>query len=604
MNHTLLKAVRYPMRAGILAIAVSLLGAGPVLAAERGDRSADAKERRHSPTQPLQSRGDVERRDIERRNRERAQRRGSALADLEVRSIDGSDNNLDNPEWGRADTAFVRLSHADYSDGTGAPSGDRRPNPREISNAVVAQPGSILNESGASDFVWLWGQFLDHDIDLTPTVSPVESFDITIPVGDPFFDPEGTGEQTMPLDRSLYVHVDGLRQQINMITAYIDASNVYGSDPEFAAGLRTLDGTGRLKTSAGDLLPFDPASPSSFMAGDSRVNEHVALAAIHTLFVREHNHWADRFRRENRRLDDEQIYQMARAVVAAEMQVITYREFLPLLLGPDALARYGGYRPDVNPGIANEFATASFRFGHTMVSPQLLRLDRSNDQIAAGHLPLRNAFFRPDEVVSHGIDSLLRGLAAQPAQRIDVHIIDDLRNFLFGAPGAGGFDLASLNIQRGRDHGLPPYNEVRRRLGLEAAVDFADVSSDPDIQARLASVYASVEDIDLWVGGLAEDPVPGALVGETVRTVLADQFERLRDGDSFWYEIHLPQDLIAEVEKQTLATIIRRNTGIGREIRDNVFVIADAVGKRSRDTRQGKNGGNDRSSDSRRQGRR
>ena len=170
---------------------------------------------------------------------------------------------------------------------------------------------------------------------------------------------------------------------------------------------------------------------------------------------------------------------------------------------------------------------------------------------------------------------MLRGLAYNVAQEIDVFVIDDLRNFLFGAPGSGGFDLPSLNIQRGRDHGLPSYNEARRRMGLKTVTSFAELSSNPEVQARLRSVYDSVEDIDLWVGGLAEDHVPGALVGETVHTVLKDQFERLRDGDRFWYQISVPRDLLKEVEKQTLATIIRRNSEIDREIQDDVFFVSD-----------------------------
>lgn len=564
----------------ILVMVITMLGAAfPVTA---GERSNDTRERRHSPTQPLQSQED-----IERRKRDRTLRRETSLQNLEFRTIDGSNNNLGNPDWGRADIEFIRLTYSDYSDGVGTPSGELRPGPREISNAVVAQPDLMPNDARVSDFVWQWGQFLDHDINLTPTISPVESFDISMPPGDSFFDPQGTGE-TMPLDRSLYTVTNSVRQQLNLITSYIDASNVYGSNLGLAMELRTLDGTGRLKMSAGKLLPFNPANPALFIAGDSRANEQVGLTAMHTLFVREHNYWADRFRSEDHHLSGEQIYQMARSMVAAEMQKITYDEFLPVVMGPDTFTPYQGYQPGVNPTIANEFSTASYRFGHSMISPRLLRLDRDNRPIAAGHLPLRNAFFNPGEIINNGgIEPLLRGLAAQRPQQIDVHIVDDLRNFLFGAPGAGGFDLASLNIQRGRDHGLPPYNEVRRRMGLSAAESFADISSDPEVQANLGSVYNSVEDVDLWVGGLAEDHVPGALIGETIHAILKNQFERLRNGDRFWYQIYLPQHLLAEVENLTLADIIRRNTRIKDEIQDKVFIAADAQ-NRNRDNRDGR----------------
>jgi hypothetical protein len=260
-------------------------------------------------------------------------------------------------------------------------------------------------------------------------------------------------------------------------------------------------------------------------------------------------------------------------MVGAEIQAITYNEFLPVLLGRHALAPYRGYQPGVNAGIANAFATASYRFGHSMISSPLLRLDRHGNPIPAGHLPMANAFFNPSEISTHGIDSLLRGLAMNVAQEVDRHIVGDLRNFLFGQPGAGGFDLASLNIQRGREHGLPSYNQTRRSLGLPPATSFADVSSDPLVQTHLASVYETVEDIDLWVGGLAEDHVHGALVGRTVFTILKNQFERLRDGDRFWYQTDLPRALVHEVESSTLARIIRRNTGIGHEIQNNVFLV-------------------------------
>ncbi|MGB5325526.1 MAG: peroxidase family protein [Pseudomonadales bacterium] len=540
-----------------------------VLAVEQNN---EPLERRHSPTQPLQSHEDVA-----IRSQSRTSLRAAAATGLEVRSVDGSGNNPSNRNWGRADTELVRLTYSDYTNRLDSPSGIRRPSPRAISSAVIAQPTLIENDAGATDFVWQWGQFLDHDIDLIPTIKPVERFDIPVPFGDPFFDPQSTGVETISFDRSLYSPGYGVRQQLNIITSYIDGSNVYGSEYGLSRELRRLDGSGKLKTSEGDLLPFDTEGELAFIAGDERSNEQVGLTALHTLFLREHNHWADRLHEENPGLDGEEIYQMARMMVGAEIQAITYREFLPILLGPDALSEYNGYQQSVNPAISNEFATAAYRFGHSMVSPQLLRLDANNEAIAAGNLQLREAFFNAEEFINSGIEPLLRGLAKQVAQQVDNFVNEELCNFLFGEPGQGGFDLASLNIQRGRDHGLPSYNDVRRNLGLLAAEDFTDVSPDPEVQSRLASVYETVEDLDLWVGGLAEAHVPGALVGETFHIILKDQFERLRDGDRFWHEIYLPQALLEELEQITLSTIIRRNTDISDEIQDNVFLVPAAV---------------------------
>ena len=147
-----------------------------------------------------------------------------------------------------------------------------------------------------------------------------------------------------------------------------------------------------------------------------------------------------------------------------------------------------------------------------------------------------------------------------------------MRNFLFGPPGAGGFDLASLNIQRGRDHGLAGYNTVRRQLGLKPVRKFSDITPDRDLQKRLESVYATVDQIDLWVGVLAEPPMRDALLGETAVTILRDQFTRLRDGDRFWYQVHLGREMASLIDRQTLSRIIRRNTGIRNEIQENVFL--------------------------------
>ena len=155
-------------------------------------------------------------------------------------------------------------------------------------------------------------------------------------------------------------------------------------------------------------------------------------------------------------------------------------------------------------------------------------------------------------------------------------MIDDVRNFLFGPPGSGGFDLASLNIQRGRDHGLPSYNQARIDYGLAPVGTFAEITSDSEVLARLDATYRSIDEVDIWLGGLCEDPVPGAIVGPLFHAILTDQFERLRDGDRFFYRL-MPAELIEFVEAQTLATVIRNNTTIGREIQDDVMVAGSRL---------------------------
>lgn len=505
----------------------------------------------------------------------------------QYRNIDGTGNHTTYFTLGAADTPLRRVLPDAYGDQVSTMSGASRPSPREISNFICAEDTRTVNPLGASDFLWQWGQFLDHDIDLTETREPFEPAHVRPETGDPFFDPDNTGLSQITFHRSIAHPGTGIdaqypRQQLNQITHFIDASNVYGSDAVRAAALRTLDGTGRLKTSPGNLLPFNTeglenaggTGSNMFLAGDIRANEQVGLIAMHTLFVREHNRLAAEIAASDPGLSGDEIYERARAFVAGLMQGITYNEFIPALLGPNALAPYSGYKNTVSPTIMNAFSTAAFRLGHSAVSDMLLRLDAAGQEIPFGHLPLRDAFFAPHRIVNEGgIEPLLRGLATQEMSRIDSTIVDGLRNFLFGPPTAGGLDLASLNIQRGRDHGLPDYAYARFARGLGRLTSFSQISSNPVVQSLLAAQYGNVDSIDMWVGGISEDPVNGGHVGALFFNILKSQFEALRDGDRYWYEWSMSTDDIIEIESTTLADVIRRNTSIDTEIDDDVFHV-------------------------------
>lgn len=500
-----------------------------------------------------------------------------------ARTYDGSGNNLLHPKLGAAGTALLRRTTNAYADGRSQPSGQERPNPRDVSRFIQFQSAQIPNGDGASDFLWLWGQFLDHDISLTPSAEPPEPFDILVPRGDVEFDGSNTGTQVIRVNRSMWVGKDSIRQQVNVVTTWIDASMVYGSSLERARELRALDGSGRLKVTpspVGDLLPYNvhglPNLPTSrdgsfFLAGDVRANENVALSALHALFVREHNAIVAGLGPPIPRQREDQRFEIARAVVCAEIQAITYKEYLPFLLGPDALRPYRGYEPSVDAGIENAFSTIAFRVGHSQVAYKLQRLDADGNDL--GELNLMDAFFNPAELLQGGLEPLFRGLASQLAEETDHKVSFYLQNTLFGDPSAGGLDLASINIQRARDHGLPSYNQLRIDYRLEPRTTFANVTSNPSLALRLGQKYGSVDQLDPWIGCLAEDHAPGALVGELTRTILAEQFERLRAADRYWYQRYLPPDLLAFVEQQTLASIIRRNTTIGSEIQDDVFRV-------------------------------
>lgn len=493
-----------------------------------------------------------------------------------LQSFDGTGNNLAHTDWGSANIAFLRTAAADYEDGISSPAGADRPDARTISNAIVAQPDDTpTNDRLMSNFIYAWGQFIDHDLDLTLSAQPAEAFNIPIPAGDPFFDPAGTGTQFIPLNRSAYDPATGIttpREQLNSITAWLDGSMIYGSSEATANSLRTFSG-GKLKTSDGDLLPL---VNGAFVAGDIRVNENPELTSLHVLFLREHNRQADKIAAANPSLTDEQVFQKARRVVIAELQAITFNEFLPALLGPTAPRPFAGYNPNVNPGIANEFSTAAFRIGHTLVGDDIEFLDNDGHELRPP-IALKDAFFNPSVVQENGIDGMLKYLASDHAEEVDTHIVEGLRNFLFGAPGAGGLDLASLNIQRGRDHGLADYNSVRAAYGLPRVTSFDQITPDKAVQVALRQTYGDVNNIDLWIGGLAEKHLPGASVGPTFARIISDQFARLRAGDRFWYQNVFTGPELDKLEHTTLAGIIRANTSL-TNLQDNVFFFKASIG--------------------------
>jgi peroxidase len=533
-------------------------------------------------------------------------------------SVTGAGNNLDlaKANWGAAGQDLLRsILPPAYSDGVSAladknAAGQTLPSARLISNTVGQQTDDVLNNRDLSAFVYAWGQFIDHDLDLTPDGGT--SVPIKVPTGDPQFDLNSAGGQTLPFTRSMTDPTTGTStsnplNQVTVITSFLDGSMVYGSDPARAAALRTFQG-GRLKTSAGDLLPFNTGglpnannSPypdsSMFLGGDIRANENIELTSLQVLFVREHNRQASILANAHPKWNDAQLYQGARQIVIAEIQSITVNEFLPAILGRGAITPYTGYDPNVNPGIAAEFSEAAYRFAHSQLDDDVQFLNNNGTNfsftytlpdgtqvpvnsaadIASGDtgISLVDAFFNPSMLEQRGVEgSILKYLASDVAQAVDTKMVDSVRNILFGAPGsgAGGQDLFALDVQRGRDVGLPTYNAARVAYGLPAVTSFSQITSDPTLQGELQQLYGNVNNVELFAGGLAEDHAPHSSMGPTFQAIIANQFERTRDGDRLWYQnIFSGADLKA-IQNTTLADIVRLNTRT-TNLQDNVFIF-------------------------------
>ncbi len=170
---------------------------------------------------------------------------------------------------------------------------------------------------------------------------------------------------------------------------------------------------------------------------------------------------------------DEILYQEARKIVVAELQNIVTTGYLPKIVGPrgmEMMGNYNGYQPTTVPSIANAFATAAYRFGHSQIMPLFPRLGPDyTTSLPVGPLMLQDAFFAPFRIIEEGgIDPLIRGLIATPVKRrkSTEGLNSNLTEALFAQANEVALDLAALNIQRGRDHGLPSYNHWRHYCKL------------------------------------------------------------------------------------------------------------------------------------------
>jgi peroxidase len=459
-----------------------------------------------------------------------------------------------------------------------APTPPPGPNPRTISNAIAGGTGANGNNAETTDPVlsaWLYvfGQFVDHDLDLEETPQTNPSFNIVVPAGDPVFGP-GT---IIAMNRD--TRSPSTNTIVNTVAGYLNLSQIYGSTPAVAASLENADGT--LKSSGGGL--YLPIVNGSFVTGDVRVMENPELTAVTTLFMREHNHWVQTLKAQHPTWTGTQLYGMAREITIAEYQNIVYSAYLPHLIGP-VLGPYAGYNPNVNPQVTQEFSTAAFRVGHSQVSDTQEGLSSTGAVLFTESIA--NAFFNTPAVdIANGIDPLLRSLAADSSQATDVYTVSALRNLLF-ADLVGGdvdkIDLIAIDIQRERDVELGTLNQTRQALHLPPYTSFAQLTSDPVLQANFASVYGNVNAVDLFMGGLAEAHAPGANVGPTFQAIIADQFQRLRAGDSFfWLNEGFDPQTASTIANTTLATLLDRDTTV-TDASGDVFVSAPVPGHRKR----------------------
>ena len=602
-----------------------------------------------------------------------------------TRSLDGSGNNRRHPSWGQANTPYLRVARAATPTAAGTMVAGPDP-PLRVSNRIFNDESqNLFSENGVTQWGFVWGQFLDHTFGLRQDGG--EPTPLALNAADPlesFADDDGSiGFVRTPAAPQRRRARHGGREQLNTVSGYIDASAVYGDtelrldwlrdgpldgDPtNNAATLLLADGMLPRRDARGDVatapemtlngpLMADPAG--ALVAGDVRANENIALAAVHTLFAREHNRIVSLLPDD---LPEQERFEIARRVVGAEQQFVTYEEFLPRwasrwrrLAATTAGSTPGSPTSSPSSGSApTAWCTARSRRSPTWpITPQkqLAAIEAEGVEVVVDGdevefvIPQNIGFGNPELLLKVGVDPIMVGLGAEPQYRNDEQIDNQLRSVLFQLPATADpacldgptlpqcyqlvADLGAIDIQRGRDHGIPSYNELRRAFGLAPRSSFTEVTGeateafpdDPEIDA--ANPLADPDILDFvsladagrqpdrarqrgsrWGGGDRCPPhhaggssrrdlrrcrrarrlrrhgvraAPAGLrVGRAATRDVEAAVRGVRDGDRFF---HLHDPVLAEIEQRygisfrhTLAELIELNTDA--DVSDDVFRV-------------------------------
>ncbi len=598
-------------------------------------------------------------------------------ADLEIESLDGGGNNLARPERGQAGTVYRRAAPATYADGRSVPVDE--PNARFISNRVFNDVDhSVIDDRRLSQWAFAWSQFVASTIS-QPDGQGTKS-DIAFDRRDPL-ERFSNSSGVIPFTRSKAAAGTGAgrpQEQINTVSSYLDASAVYGSNEDRLEWLRAgpldrdIGNNSALLLLPGGQLPRGDSRGDATkapqtrtdgrlatqpnraaIAGSVRADESLSLLAVQTLFAREHNRIVSKLPNS---LSEEQKFQIARRVVIAEQQYVTYHEFLPAM--GVRLAPYRGYDSRVDATVSNEFATVGLQLesmaaGGLEVTTDAARfpgpalaalraggvLVKQGNEAPAGQVtlvvPANLGAFNPDLLPQLQLGPVLRGLSLDPSPRNDELVDNQSRSVQFQVPSTNDRsclagpnlpkcfnsvgDGAATAIQRGRDHGIAPYNDLRQAFRLSPKRSFQAITGEPTsafpsdpalvpgqeindpnsldfvgqlttgatappagdrsqqavpgvrrtpLAARLRAIYGKVDDVDACVGMASEPRVPGTSLGELQLTMWKSQFTALRDGDRFFY-LNDPGLTVIKQSfgidfQNSLADIIALNTDVPR----------------------------------------
>ena len=586
------------------------------------------------------------------------------LWQVEARSEDGSGNNPYDPTLGQAGTQLSR-AFLGIPDGTPAIYGDPNTtaddttgNPREYPDPVgpgLSQPdgqidlirdivrttANLPNSYGTTELGGFYGQFITHDMSASAVPVPVPFLEQLFPNAST--DPNASDFLLSLINRTPFIiDSNGIRQQVDAVTHWLDLSDIYGSGEKLATdntftSFTTLNEALRvnsydpvqhamLLTGADGGMPTfqellanngidfnNPANaglifgnwgpttgdfagdPNQLVGGDARDAQTPMLASIVTVWTLEHNYQVNQlasqysYQISSGEISSDELYNMARNITVGEYQHTVYDEYLGSIIGKDNVPQYTGYDPYVDGTVRNLFTSVAFRFGHDQLSDFVPLVDANGNVIDS--LNLAQSFLETSQVLQQngGLEDMLRGLLDQKSQEIDGQIVPSLIDNALNIPGLN-LNLGLLDNVRAADEGIGTLNEVRVQLGLDPYTSFDQlVPNEPNhatIVSLLQQYYGSIDNVDPFIGGLIEAHVAGSQLGETFQKIVIEQFTASMEGDMLFYENQLKDfpELIADIQGTTLADIIARDTGVDHPYLDAFHVAFETDGTYKADT--------------------
>ena len=511
----------------------------------------------------------------------------SAPADAVTgRTNDGSYNDLSCPFMGKAGTRFGR--NTPLQDTFPDTANLMNPSPRQVSRELFTRtefaPVPFLNVLAAA-----WIQFEVHDWFVHQKGSWNSTHEIPVPTGDDWYERPMRVPKT-PVDPPKLAGSTRPPAYINENSHWWDGSQVYGSDATAQKNIRTGQ-DGKIKVSADGRLPIDP--DTGFEITGMTDNGWVGLSLLHALFALEHNAVCDRLKQRNASWGDERLFQQARLVISALIAKIHTVEWstsiLPRPLVSTGLrANWRGLLRDAQnvlpgiqdndilagiPGSATDHHTAPYSLTEEFVSVYRMHPLMPDDFVLLslssgaelGHYQLPDMQgTRGRQIVRRfNVPDLFYSLGIAHPGAIRLHNYPrHLQNLV--KDSGERFDLATIDILRDRERGVPRYNQFRRMVHKQPYQTIEEMTDNPQWAQEIKHVYNNdIEKVDLMVGLMAEPLPEGMGFSDTAFRIFLLMASRRLKSDRFLSKDYRPEVYTKEgidwVEENTMIDVLKRH---------------------------------------------